>query len=56
MDDFLILGFDKDDLRRVVGVIQKELAKVKLTMNSKSTIYNCMLFPLCETVQKEKSV
>ena len=42
MDDFLILGHDKKELSRIRDVIEKELAKLKLKMNPKTDIYDCM--------------
>lgn len=41
MDDFLILGFDKAELKRARERIEDELTKVRLRVNPKSAIYNC---------------
>ena len=40
-DDYAILGYSKPWLRRILGVIQEELAKVKLELNS-----NWQIFPV----------
>lgn len=42
MDDFLFLSHDKDELKRVRMVVEQKLAELKLTVNPKSAIYNCM--------------
>lgn len=41
MDDILILGFDKQELYRLMEIIRAELAKLKLEINPKSAVYNC---------------
>ena len=42
MDDFLFLSHDKEELKRVKNIVENELMKLKLTVNPKSAIYNCM--------------
>ena len=41
MDDFLILSTDKQQLKEMFQIISDELAKLKLSVNPKSRIYNC---------------
>lgn len=42
MDDFLFLSHDKEELKRVKVAVESELVKLKLVVNPKSAIYNCM--------------
>lgn len=41
MDDILILGFDKQELYRIMEIVGMELEKLKLKVNPKSAVYNC---------------
>lgn len=40
MDDFVIFGYDKEELKLIYLKITNELAKLALTVNPKSAIYN----------------
>lgn len=41
MDDLLFFDFDKNELKRLHGVVKMEAEKLKLKVNPKSAIYNC---------------
>lgn len=41
MDDFLILGHNKQELYHIKKIVEAELEKLKLKVNPKSAIYNC---------------
>lgn len=41
MDDFLILGTNKEELKEVCAMVECELKKMKLKVNPKTAIYNC---------------
>ncbi len=41
MDDFLFLGYDKNELNKIRDIITQELAELGLQVNPKSAIYNC---------------
>lgn len=40
MDDLIILGWDKKELKQLIAVIKEDLASVKLKINPKSAVYN----------------
>jgi len=40
MDDLVILGWDKAELKRLMRLVEQDLAAVKLKMNLKSAVYN----------------
>lgn len=41
MDDFLFLGYDKDELNKIRSIVTQKLVELGLRVNPKSAVYNC---------------